>query len=169
LSSNFTNRSSQCFFCQNLKYSNEYFIWPNWAPQSDSLHWPWPKYIEEWKENDKLVIWVSQPTIRVYLPDSLKNTRAAIVICPGRGYNILEIEKEGYAVAKKLNDLGIAAIVLIYRHYSEDEARKDALRALQYVKANALNWRRNTNGKHCFRSHGAHNNIRSDYSKYGSR
>ncbi len=50
------------------------------------------------------------------------------------------IEREGYKIAQALNKLGIAAIVLKYRHYDKDIAVQDAMRALQFVRANADKW-----------------------------
>ena len=58
---------------------------------------------------------VSAPTLEIYLPAKEKNTGTAIVIAPGGGYSILAIDHEGYDVAKWLNSIGVAGIVLKYR------------------------------------------------------
>lgn len=134
---------------QELKYPDEMFLWPQGAPGSEPKNYPWENYREEWRtdtvdQNEK-VIFVTHPTIRVFLPEPAVNTGAAVVLCPGGGYNILEIEKEGYAVATRLQELGIAAIVLKYRHYSYEAARDDALRAISTVRHNAPQWGINPN------------------------
>ena len=44
-----------------------------------------------------------------------KDTGAAVVICPGGGYNILAYDLEGTEVAEWLNSIGVTGIVLKYR------------------------------------------------------
>jgi acetyl esterase/lipase len=87
---------------------------------------------------------VSQPSITVFLPPKEKNTGAAIVIAPGGGYNILAIDHEGYDVAKWLNSIGVAGIVLKYRIPKRPEHPSrplmDAQRAMSLVRANAEKW-----------------------------
>ncbi|HEV8061812.1 MAG TPA: alpha/beta hydrolase [Gemmataceae bacterium] len=87
---------------------------------------------------------VSQPNITVYLPPKEKNTGAAIVIAPGGGYSILAIDHEGYDVAKWLNSIGVAGIVLKYRvpKRSEHPSRPlmDAQRAMSIVRSKAGEW-----------------------------
>jgi acetyl esterase/lipase len=58
---------------------------------------------------------VSRPSLEPYLPDPDKATGAAMVVAPGGGFMGLAIEREGYAVARWLNQRGIAAFVLKYR------------------------------------------------------
>jgi acetyl esterase/lipase len=58
---------------------------------------------------------VKWPTMTVHLPDPDKATGAAVVICPGGGYGGVAIDLEGHDVAKWLNTLGVAGIVLKYR------------------------------------------------------
>lgn len=64
---------------------------------------------------DRSVTNVGRPTVTVYLPPRDKATGTAIVICPGGGYQHLAIDKEGHDIARWLNTLGIAGIVLKYR------------------------------------------------------
>jgi acetyl esterase/lipase len=64
---------------------------------------------------DRSITNVNQPTVTVYLPAAGKGNGTAIVICPGGGYQHLAIDKEGHDVARWLNTIGIAAIVLKYR------------------------------------------------------
>ena len=56
-----------------------------------------------------------RPTLTVYLPPKEKATGAAVIICPGGGYFILAASHEGHDVAKKFNEMGVAAFVLKYR------------------------------------------------------
>src|SRR5581483_11345268 len=58
---------------------------------------------------------VSKPTITVYRPTKDKDTGAAVLICPGGGYNILAMDLEGSEVATWLNSIGVTGVVLKYR------------------------------------------------------
>jgi acetyl esterase/lipase len=64
---------------------------------------------------DRSIANVSQPAVTVYLPAKEKATGTGIVICPGGGYQHLAIDKEGHDIARWLNTIGIAGIVLKYR------------------------------------------------------
>ena len=48
-----------------------------------------------------------------------KATGTAVLICPGGGYSVLAFDHEGHAIARWLNDNGIAGIILKYRLPSE--------------------------------------------------
>jgi acetyl esterase/lipase len=63
---------------------------------------------------------VSEPTLTVFLPAKEKATGAAVIICPGGGYGMLAIGHEGFDVAKKFNEIGVAAFVLKYRLPSDE-------------------------------------------------
>lgn len=54
------------------------------------------------------------PTLTPYLPKKEKASGAAIIICPGGGYDRLS-DREGAPVAEWLNSIGITAFVLKYR------------------------------------------------------
>lgn len=58
---------------------------------------------------------VVQPTLTVFLPARDKANGTSVIICPGGGYAQLAIGSEGYDVAKRLNEMGVAAFVLKYR------------------------------------------------------
>jgi acetyl esterase/lipase len=58
---------------------------------------------------------VTRPTLTAFLPDPAKATGAAVVVAPGGAFMLLAIGPEGWEVAKRLNDRGIAAFVLKYR------------------------------------------------------
>lgn len=64
-----------------------------------------------------------------------------MVICPGGGYQILAIDKEGYEIAQWLSELGFTAFVLQYRVPNKKEgALNDIQRALKIVRSNAGSW-----------------------------
>lgn len=95
---------------------------------------------------------VVKPTLFVFLPDPAKATGSAVIICPGGGYQILAMSHEGYDVAKKLNEEGIAAFVLKYRLPRKETMKdksigplQDAQRAIQLVRENAKQWNLNPN------------------------
>lgn len=58
---------------------------------------------------------VAAPTLEPFLPDPAKATGVAVIVAPGGGFTTLEMENEGYPVARWLADHGIAAFVLKYR------------------------------------------------------
>lgn len=99
-------------------------------------------------ENKILIVHhVSRPSLTVFLPAKEKATGTAVIICPGGGYFILAASHEGYDVAKKFNDWGVAAFVLKYR-IPDDKTMldkeigplQDAQRAIQMVREKASEW-----------------------------
>jgi acetyl esterase/lipase len=83
------------------------------------------------------------PTHTVYLPPADKSTGAAVVICPGGGYGFVAMDHEGHQVARWLNSIGVAGIILNYRHapaYHHPVPLQDAQRALRAVRARAKDW-----------------------------
>ncbi len=91
------------------------------------------------------VAYVSTPELFIYQPK--EPTGAAVIICPGGGYGLLAIDKEGHEVAKHFQEMGISAFVLKYRLPSdlimEDKTTgplQDALRAMYLVRKNAATW-----------------------------
>jgi len=88
---------------------------------------------------------VTDPSLIAYLPAKPNGT--AVIICPGGGYSILAIDKEGTNVAKKFNEVGITAFVLKYRLPSDlimkDKTTgplQDALQAIYLLRKNATTW-----------------------------
>jgi acetyl esterase/lipase len=83
------------------------------------------------------------PSVTVYLPPAGKATGAAVVICPGGGYGFLAMDHEGHQVARWLNTLGVAGVILQYRiapRYHHPAPLQDAQRALRYTRAHAKEW-----------------------------
>ncbi len=90
---------------------------------------------------------VQIPDIAVYLPSKRFANGQAVVICPGGGYWILAWDLEGTDIARYLNSIGVAAIVLKYRlptYGNCIEPHKaplmDAQRAIRLVRHNAAKW-----------------------------
>ncbi len=86
-----------------------------------------------------------RPQISFYLPEAAKSSGAAVVICPGGGYAGLAMGHEGHEIACWLNALGIAGIVLDYRHrgkgYGHPAPSLDAARAIRTARARAMVWK----------------------------
>lgn len=90
---------------------------------------------------------VQVPDIAVYLPSKRSATGQAVIICPGGGYHYLAYDWEGSDVARYLNSIGVAAMVLKYRlpvYGNIVEPHKvplmDAQRAMRLVRFNAARW-----------------------------
>ncbi len=85
-----------------------------------------------------------KPTLIVYLPEKTKAPTAAVVICPGGGYGGLAMDHEGHQIARWLNSLGVAGLILDYRHrgkgYGHPAPLQDAQRAIRAVRARAAEW-----------------------------
>ena len=110
-------------------------LWPEGADRIDSS-------IPEAIVRHKNINNIHNPTLTVFRADSPNGT--AVVVCPGGGYAVLSFEKEGTAVAKRLNAAGITAFVLKYRlpktqgsDFLDPVPLSDALRAIQWVRAHA--------------------------------
>jgi acetyl esterase/lipase len=87
---------------------------------------------------------VSHPTLTIYLPPKEKANGTAVIVIPGGGYSNVCITHEGYAVAERFVEMGIAAFVLKYRipndKYMIDKSIgpvQDAQRAIQLVREKA--------------------------------
>ncbi len=99
------------------------------------------------KGGDTLVNNVSTPTLTVYLPEKGKGNGTAVIICPGGGYHILVINREGSRVAEAFRREGIVAVVLKYRlpddRIMEDKTigpLQDAQQAIKTVREHAAEW-----------------------------
>jgi acetyl esterase/lipase len=100
----------------------EVLLWPSGAPGAQGT-----------EDADK-------PELTVFLPAVPNATRTGVVVAPGGGYEHLSMDKEGFAVARWLNDHGVAAFVLRYRlgpRYHHPVELGDAQRAIRMVRAHA--------------------------------
>jgi len=101
---------------------------------------------------DRSVTHVTFPTLTVYLPENSQSGMTAVVICPGGAYSHLAIDKEGHAVARWLNSIGVAGIVLKYRMPRPDLTAgqtpwpiQDGRRAIRLVRSRAEEWKIDVN------------------------
>jgi acetyl esterase/lipase len=93
---------------------------------------------------------VTDPTLTVFLPSAEKATGTAVLICPGGGYGVLAFDHEGFAIARWLNENGIAGIILKYRLPSDlimkDKSvgpLQDAQEAIRIIRRNEAHWKIN--------------------------
>lgn len=98
-------------------------------------------------DNDSIVSKVSVPKLTVYLPPADKAKSSAVIICPGGGYQVLVINREGHKIARAFNDQGVAAFVLKYRlpddNIMTDKSTgplQDAQKAILTVRQRASEW-----------------------------
>ncbi len=86
----------------------------------------------------ELLSQVTDPILIAFEPDPSIKNGSSIIVCPGGGYKILAIEKEGYEIAQWLTQLGYTAFVLQYRvPDKEDGALMDIQRAIRIVRGKA--------------------------------
>jgi len=82
---------------------------------------------------------VTNPVIEVFEADNPNG--AGVIVCPGGGYHILAIDKEGYEIAEWLNQLGYTAFVLQYRVPEKQAgALMDIQRAIRLVRNRSDQW-----------------------------
>src|SRR5215471_6056888 len=113
-----------------LQQTNSFPLWPNGAPGALGT-----------AEKDI-------PTLTPFFPDPAKATGAAMVVCPGGGYQHLA-PHEGHDYARWLNEYGITAFVLKYRlgpaGYHHPAMLQDAARAVRLVRARSADWKLDAN------------------------
>ncbi len=122
-------------------------IWPDGAPGAK----PAPGYVEgvqHWNNDPSwpLLVRVKDAQLEVFRPKSNAG-HTGILIFPGGGYTTLNIEKEGRAVARWLNTVGITAFVVKYRlpsdaimEHREIGPLQDAQAAVRLVRSHARDW-----------------------------
>jgi len=84
-----------------------------------------------------------KPKITVYRAAPESATGAAVVVCPGGGYQRLAADHEGRQFGEWFNSLGVTAFVLQYRlgpRYHHPAPLQDAQRAIRLVRARAAEW-----------------------------
>jgi acetyl esterase/lipase len=90
---------------------------------------------------------VGTPGMYAFFPSAQENKGAAVLICPGGGYERLAYVVSGTQLAKWFNTIGISAFVLNYRLPNspdlvqrETGPLQDAQRAIKIIRANAAKW-----------------------------
>lgn len=117
--------------------AEEILLWPNGAPQSNGI-------TEKSKIVDNHVKTnISEAKLYIYRSDEEKNTRSAVIICPGGGYSREAVFHEGHQYAEWLSKQGITGIVLEYRlpNRHPEIPLTDAQQAIRFIrsKSNELN------------------------------
>jgi len=114
---------------------------PNSKPYSTKEVW------DPQSNGDTIVHFTSQPTLTVFLPDKKIANGTAVIICPGGGYWVTSIVKEGFALAREFNKWGVAAFVVKYRVPNDSSMTdkkigplQDAQRGIQLVRMRAQEW-----------------------------
>ena len=119
-------------------------LWPDGVPGA-------PKTIPEevWTggPGDAHVANVYVPSITVHLPKPGEATGCAVVICPGGGYGLLAIDKEGHDIARWFTERGVAGVVLKYRMprpeghvFGHEAPLADCERAFEITRARSKEW-----------------------------
>jgi acetyl esterase/lipase len=106
---------------------SEHRIWPGVAPGS-----------EGWTQEEEIIVFAGEervrnvviPTLTAFLPDGHR-TRAAAVVAPGGGFQMLTSRSEGIELARWLAARGVAAFVLKYRLADTGRTREDFDEAFQ--------------------------------------
>lgn len=121
------------FHCVSAQQVFDIDLWPNGLPNSNGIDAKEP--FDDTKRNFK-------PSVRVFLPEAEHATGAALVACPGGGYDHLAMDHEGYDWSTFYTSHGIAYIVLKYRmpHGNPDVPVSDAAEALRLVREHAAEW-----------------------------
>ncbi|GAA4749859.1 alpha/beta hydrolase [Flavisolibacter ginsenosidimutans] len=90
---------------------------------------------------------VGTPGMYAFFPSASENKGAAVVICPGGGYERLAYVISGTQLAKWFNTMGISAFVLNYRLPNSPDLKQreigplqDAQRAIKIIRAGAGKW-----------------------------
>ena len=134
----------------NINAQNQVLkVWPDGIPGSIQNE----SYLEKPTVTNGIVSRyekVTDPSLTVFLPAAEKATGTAVLICPGGGYTALAFDHEGFAIARWLNDNGIAGIILKYRLPSDlimkDKSvgpLQDAQEAIRIIRRRAAEWKIN--------------------------
>jgi acetyl esterase/lipase len=99
-------------------------------------------------EGDHVIMHVEEPSITAYLPTAGTATGAAVIVVPGGGHSEIWIDHEGYRVAERLSEHGVAAFVLKYRLAREKDSTYtvegtelgDLARAVRMVRSRSGEW-----------------------------
>ena len=93
---------------------------------------------------------IQTPTLTVYRPAKAAHGNSAMVVCPGGGYAMEVIDREGHAIARYFAAQGLTIAVLKYRLPTADTFEKglpasqqDALEAIRYLRRRASEWQIN--------------------------
>src|SRR5258706_13303449 len=105
-----------CPLIASAQEAQQISLWPKGAPGFENRRNE-PETAKDWWVKN-----IHNPSITVFLPPKEKATGAAVLICPGGGFRTLVYNAEGKDPALYLNSLGVAAFVLKYRLFFEDNS-----------------------------------------------
>lgn len=120
-------------------------LWPKGVPSEADLKLPAESVELKGDYQIQIMSNVSVPTLTVY-PAQNPNG-AAVIVCPGGGYNILAYSHEGTEICEWLNSLGVTAGLLKYRVPRREGLEKhaaplqDAQRAIGMMRTRAAEWK----------------------------
>jgi acetyl esterase/lipase len=129
-------------FCQ----SQEFFpLWPaGKVPNSKGLQ------LQDSIFNER-IYQVKEAGMWAFFPSIQENKGAAVLICPGGGYERLAYVASGLQLAKWYNTFGVAAFVLKYRLPNSPDLversiapLQDAQRAMRIIRSHAKEWKINS-------------------------
>jgi acetyl esterase/lipase len=119
------------------------FLWPNQVPGQVEAKKPAVRS-DNTTGNVIRLAGVTDPLLVVFEPEVPNPSGAGIIVCPGGGYNILAVDKEGYEIAQWLNALGYTAFVLQYRVPKKQVgALNDIQRAIRVIRIKANEYQLN--------------------------
>lgn len=130
------------FLASNFTQAQEFIpLWPaGKMPNSKDLK------LKDSIANER-IFQVGTPGFYAFFPSAAENKGAAVVICPGGGYERLAYVISGTQLAKWFNTIGISAFVLNYRLPNSPDLKRrdlgplqDAQRAIKMIRANAKKW-----------------------------
>jgi acetyl esterase/lipase len=87
-------------------------LWPGQPP--DEVHAMRDELVIEGRRGSRIEM-VSQPSITVARPKSLKEAAPAILVCPGGGYGSVGISEGGVDIINWLKPLGVIGVFVKYR------------------------------------------------------
>lgn len=120
--------------------SDTLYLWPGQVPGA-SIPKSDPVQTPNTSGNVTRLTDVTNPALIVFQSKASLHNGAAVIVCPGGGYRILAIDKEGFEVAEWLNSLGFTAFVLQYRvPDKQTEALYDMQRAMRMARSHADKW-----------------------------
>ena len=116
------------------------YLWPGNVP-NEKMEKHSPVQTDNTKGDVIRITNITNPALIVFEPEKSNNLGVGIIVCPGGGYNIIAIDKEGYEIAKWLNELGYTAFVLQYRVPDNQlGALNDIQRAIRIVRSEAKHY-----------------------------
>ena len=119
-------------------------LWPDGVPGAPAII---PDEVWKGGAGDAHVVDVYVPSVTVHLPKPEEANGCAVIICPGGGYALLAIDKEGHDIARWFAERGVAGVVLKYRMprpaghvFGHEAPLADCRKAFELTRSNAKDW-----------------------------